>query len=496
MEELFNRIGLYISRYCFIFFVFLYSIANIFMTVRQYNAGENIANYYFGITPLHIALVLVFGGILLYLAKKQLYKIDDRKFIIIFLFACFFVGLYWVLSNPQELTDYSDDYNCLRAARLVGSGDYGPLGYKTYINTYPHNLTLVSYFMIFTRLFGDSANLIIRLVNIVFMLLGYYSLYKITDGLFENKEVNNIVIVLMFLSMQFVFYSFFIYGNVLSYSTALFSVWFFIAYMKNRKISDLIISMLAIVFSSAIKNNSLIILVAEMIYLLIHIINNKKPVLLVVIILTIALQYLSTTGVVNFWAKRADYDYSNRLPKICWIAYGLNYDERHPGGYMNEFEVYHYENGFNPEYTKERAKTFINGVLENFKEKPYLIPRFYAQKFLVSFANPEYETFAQYRSLELNDFNQSIVSGEINDCLNEVWDAVSTIISVGLLAYVVFRFKHITLNELICGVIVFGGFLFHSFWEVKAIYTYQYYMYLLPYAAYGIYLLANQKRGN
>ena len=154
MEELFNRIGLYISRYCFIFFVFLYSIANIFMTVRQYNAGENIANYYFGITPLHIALVLVFGGILLYLAKKQLYKIDDRKFIIIFLFVCFLVGLYWVLSNPQELVDYSDDYNCLRAARLVGSGDYGPLGYKTYINTYPHNLTLVSYFMIFTRLFG------------------------------------------------------------------------------------------------------------------------------------------------------------------------------------------------------------------------------------------------------------------------------------------------------------------------------------------------------
>ncbi len=42
--------------------------------------------------------------------------------------------------------------------------------------------------------------------------------------------------------------------------------------------------------------------------------------------------------------------------------------------------------------------------------------------------------------------------------------------------------------------IVFGGFLFHSFWEVKAIYTYQYYMYLLPYAAYGIYLLVNHKR--
>lgn len=489
-----EKLGTYIAKYCFVLFVILYSIANIFMTVRQYNTGENIANYYFGLTPMHILLVLVIGAVLLYLVRNQLNKTDDKKFIILFLFVCLIVGLYWVLSNPQELVDYSDDYNCLRAARLVGSGDYGPLGYKTYINTYPHNLTLVSYFMIYTRLFGENANLIIRLVNIIFMLVGYYSLYKITDELFENKTVNNIVIVLMFLSMQFVFYSFYIYGNVLSYSIALFSVWFFITYLKKNKISNLIISMLAIVFSSAIKNNSLIILVAEMIYLIIHIINNKKPALLIVIVITVALQYLSTTGVVNFWAKRADYDYSNRLPKICWIAYGLNYDERHPGGYMNEFEVYHYENGFNSEYTEERAKTFINGVLENFKEKPYLIPRFYAQKFLVSFANPEYETFAQYRSLELNEFNESTVSGEINDWLNEVWDATSTIVSIGLLAYVVFRFKKITLNEMICGVIVFGGFLFHSFWEVKAIYTYQYYMYLLPYAAYGIYLLVNHKR--
>ena len=35
-------------------------------------------------------------------------------------------------------------------------------------------------------------------------------------------------------------------------------------------------------------------------------------------------------------------------------------------------------------------------------------------------------------------------------------------------------------------VIVIGGFLFHTLWEVKAVYLYQYYMYLLPYAAGGL----------
>ena len=489
-----KKLGVVIAKYCFLLFTILYAVGNIFFTVRQFNIDDNRANYLFGINLIQIVLVaIIFVGIY-HLIKKNYYNLDDKKFIIVFLIVASVVGLYWVLSNPQELVNYSDDYNCLRAARIVGSGDYGPLGYKTYINTYPHNLTLVSYFMIFTRLFGESANIMIRLANLVFMIIGYYSLYKIGDELYANRSINNTLIILMFLSMQLVFYSFYIYGNVLSYAMALFSVWMFIKYFKEERMRYLIISMLAIIFSATIKNNSLIILVAEIIYLIIHTIDKKKFIIVLLIVATLGIQYLSTSGVVNFWAKRADYDYSNRLPKICWIAYGLNYDERHPGGYMNEFELYHYENGFNPEFTEARVKTFIEGVLENFKEKPYLIPKFYAQKFLVSFANPEYETFGQYRDLELNAFNASVVYGDINDALNQIWDATSTLVAIGLLVYLFKNFKNITLLELIGGVIVFGGFLFHSFWEVKAIYTYQYFMYLLPYAAYGLVLLCDNKK--
>ena len=222
-------------------------------------------------------------------------------------------------------------------------------------------------------------------------------------------------------------------------------------------------------------------------------VNKKKWILCLFIILTMLGEILCTSGITAFWANRSGNNYDNALPRICWIAYGLNYDERHPGGYMNEFEVYHHDNGFVAEYTATRAKEFINGVLTAFKERPWLIPRFYAQKFLVSFANPEYETFAQYRELPQSSFNESVISGNINDALNQLWDAASTVIAIGLLAYIIKRFKKITLLELIGGVIVFGGFLFHMFWEVKAIYTYQYFMYLLPYAAYGLVLLCDNK---
>ena len=42
-------------------------------------------------------------------------------------------------------------------------------------------------------------------------------------------------------------------------------------------------------------------------------------------------------------------------------------------------------------------------------------------------------------------------------------------------------------------IIVIGGFLFHTLWEVKAIYLYQYFMYLLPYAACGLVSLFDKK---
>ena len=484
-----ESLGKNIAKYCFYIFIVVYAVANIFFTVRQYNVGSNEAHYLFGITIEHIIIVGILLLILFLYLHKANFKINNKIFLIIFLIACVVLGLYWIFSNHPVLIEIDDAYNCYRAANLVGQGDYGPLGYKSYINTYPHNLSLVSYFMIFTRLFGDNATTAIRLVNLVFVLIGYYSLYKIGYELFNNEDINTITIFLMFLSMQFVFYAFFVYGNVVSYASALFSVYFFIKYFKENKLSYLIISGISIIISVAIKNNSMIVLVAEIIYIIIHIIDKKKWKLSILVILVIIGQFICTTGVTKFWELRSGNDYSNKLPRLCWIAYGINYDPRHPGGYMNEFEVYHHENGFVAEYTEQRAKEFIDGVLKNFKEKPYLIPRFYAQKFLVSFANPGYETFAQYRELPQTEFNESVISGDINDVLNEIWDATSTIVSIGLLVYMIKHFKKITLLELIGGVIVFGGFLFHLFWETKAIYLYQYYMYLLPYAACGLYLL-------
>ena len=73
--------------------------------------------------------------------------------------------------------------------------------------------------------------------------------------------------------------------------------------------------------------------------------------------------------------------------------------------------------------------------------------------------------------------------------LNYFWNSVSNLISIGSIGFIILSFKKIKLEEMLPAVIVLDGFFFHALWEVKAIYLYQYFMYLLPYAAYGIYLI-------
>lgn len=491
-----NKFSRNIVLFFFGLITLLYVVGNIFFTVRMENElVNNIVSFNNGITLVNVISLFVLLIIIYYLINKDFFHIKEEYLLALFLLVSFIVGLAWIFLNDIELRELDDAYNCFKAAKNIAIGNLAPLSYKSYISVYPNNIGLVTYLFIHVKLFGvEKALYSIRFVNLIFVLIGYYALYRITKSIFNNRTVVCTLILLMFGSMQFVFYSFFVYGNCLSYTMALLSVMFLLDYFKSNKKINLILSSLFIICSISIKANSLIILIAEAILLILYVINTKKLIVIFVLLLTLLGVYGGTTGLQKFWGNRINIDYNEtKLPTICWFAYGLNYDQKRPGGYFNEFEVYHVENGYMPEFTEKRAQTFIDGVLDNFKEKPNVAVRFYSQKFLSSWANPQYEAFDQFRELNNNDFVKNVVGGRTNDVLNVFWDGVSSVIALGLLVFVIKKRKCLNLYSMIGMIIVIGGFLFHALWEVKAIYLYQYFMYLLPYAACGLVSLFDKK---
>ena len=492
MKEKFFKLSDKVVKFFFSLFIILYSVGNIFFSAK---INELTGNYVVFLNDFNLIKIVYFVGIflfLIYLIKKDFFGIKDFKLLCIFLGFSFVVGMIWIFINDPIIREAGDSYNCFNAAKNIVNGDYSSLSYKSYISTYPNNIGLVTYFMLHIKIFGEYMALYsIRIVNLIFVLLGYFSLYGITKLIFKNNRMTNcILIFLMFGSMQYVFYSFMVYGNCLSYSLGLLSVYCLLLFFDENKLIYIIISIISIIISISIKENSLIILIAESIFIILYILKNKKIILVFSIIFMLVGSYIGTSGLQKFWGDKVGINYSEvKLPTICWLAYGLNYDQRNPGGYTSEFEVFHVENGYMPQYTKLQAETFINGVFNTFKENPLLIFRFYVQKFLISWADPQYDCLDGYRELNNSEFVNDVIGGNISDILFNTWNGIANIIAIGLFVLIIKKYKDIDIFGLLPAVVVIGGFLFHAFWEVKSIYLYQYFMYLLPYGAYGLTLL-------
>lgn len=476
----------------FCFFILCYGILNLVFVVYQVNNDQLVINHYhMNINPISVVqtILLLF---VLFMVYKHL-KISSKKLLFVFLSLGFILSLYWVFSNHQELLELDDAYNTYHAAVKMANGDYSPLNFKSYLNMYPHNLGMLSYFMIHIKLFQSHALSSLRFTNILFSLLGYYSLYQISFLLFKHEKVQKLLVCLLFCSFQLFFYNFYIYANVVSYASALFSVYMLLLYFDKHKILYITLSILSIVFASITKNNSLIILLAEIIFIVLHIIQTKRVQLILAILVLIAGQYFASTGIIRFYEKRIQYPFShNSLPRIVWIATGLNYDKDHPGGYNGIIETFHYENNFDRNYTELEAKRYMNHALSRLKNPQHFFS-FFTNKLAVSYANNEYDAFGQFRALPQSEINKNIISGPINWMLKYYFDIAANCISIGLL-YLFFQIKKITNTQLLPACIVVGGFLFHLIWEVKAIYLYQYFLYLLPYAAYGLHLLFSKNK--
>jgi hypothetical protein len=59
-------------------------------------------------------------------------------------------------------------------------------------------------------------------------------------------------------------------------------------------------------------------------------------------------------------------------------------------------------------------------------------------------------------------------------------------IGVAVYLWGILRGRDVSHEEMLLLILIFGGIVFHEFWEGSSRYTMRYYIYWLPYAAYGI----------
>ncbi len=85
----------------------------------------------------------------------------------------------------------------------------------------------------------------------------------------------------------------------------------------------------------------------------------------------------------------------------------------------------------------------------------------------------------------LKDF---IVFGKGSIILEWVMNVFMSVCYLCVVIYLLTRIRNrsTSLPELLFLIMIFGGIVFHQFWEGSSRYAMRYYVYWLPYAAYGM----------
>jgi hypothetical protein len=302
----------------------------------------------------------------------------------------------------------------------------------------------------------------------------------------------------------------FLYGDIVSMAPQTLALYLMVLYLRREKILYALGSALSIAVAILLKSNCEIALIALLMVLIGSAFaggalgtgrakrssgSGQK----LILSLALAAVFLAATfglqkAVDNYYCNLTGID---RIPSgsPAWshIAMGLQESDLEDGWYNGyNYQVFG-ENGYDTEKTAEVAKANIMATLTDFAHRPLHACRFFLRKFTTQWADSVCISTHNLDLVSRHVENQPwlceyLVFGKGSQVLIWVMNVFMSVCYLGVAIYlfqILFR-RHATTEEMLILILIFGGIVFHEFWEGASRYTMRYYIYWLPYAAYGI----------
>ena len=218
-----------------------------------------------------------------------------------------------------------------------------------YLYTYPHQAGQALLVEIVYRIFGYENFFAFRMVNTLGVLVFVVSGFAITGELFRKDRAQVNFLLLAAGCVPLFVYTNVIYGEVLAIAAVSFGLWMFLRWLREEKLRDLILMILALVFAVYMKNNALIAAVAIILTALIKAVAEHRKKLAVWMIPFLAALLLSQPAMTKFYEHRSGWPLDRGMPKTLWVAMGLQ-GEGMTAGWWNEYpdKVYKEQAGYNP----------------------------------------------------------------------------------------------------------------------------------------------------
>ncbi|MBE5823696.1 MAG: hypothetical protein E7308_06460 [Butyrivibrio sp.] len=474
--------------------------------------------------PLLLILVAAVFAILFLLHKKQVFEKDRLLLVISLLFILGYCMMLIISITPQAVNDSKliDD-----VINQFAQGDYSSLtGAGGYLYTWPFQLGYVGFGQVMYSLFGPSNYFAWDIVQLISVIATVFMLNRITWELFEDKMICGIMACLSCGALFFYNYVTYIYGDILSMAPQTLALYMMILYLKRGRIRYGVLSAVSIAAAVVIKTNCEIALIALLVVLIMSILddskigNNSKSTenskdgkdgneqiepsfggrilsALIVGALLLIITFVSKAAVNQYYCNLTGLEaIPDGSPSWSHIAMGLqNEGGLEPGWYNRyNYDVFA-ENGFDTEATARAAKENIKETLLDFAHRPLHAGKFFLRKFTTQWAdsvcisthNLDLVSRHVDKDSALRDY---LVFGSDKGCPVLIWimNVFMPVCYIGVAVYLwaILSGKSVSHQEMLILILIFGGIVFHEFWEGSSRYAMRYYIYWLPYAAYGL----------
>lgn len=255
----------------------------------------------------------------------------------------------------------------------------------------------------------------------------------------------------------------------------------------------MVLSLILLILSVALRKNSLIVIIAVVLTALWEWLKQHKHTLLLYAVLLMIGSLAILPMIQRIYEYRAGNILSSGVPAISYVAMGMQESSRGSGWY-NGFNFSTYENSYlDMEIAARTSREAIRESLSAFGADPRYALRFYQEKFLSQWTDGTY--FCRQATLQSygrSPFVEQLYTGSLALPFNHYCDIYQLLVYVSALVCLLQQWrrrKQASASGLpfYTGMIaVLGGFLFHMVWEANSRYILPYFLLMLPYAALGL----------
>lgn len=374
---------------------------------------------------------------------------------------------------------------------------------------YPYQLPLMFVFRIINWIFGEGDYLAVEIMNVFLTAISFCLLGKISNEIFGNENIVKMTLLLCFAFLPQIFYVTFAYGNTLSLPFVLMAILLQCRSLREGDFRLGIASSFSVVIAILLKSTMVYVFIAMMITWGIALIRKFHWRELICVFVAFVL-FACSGLVISAIGDQSGYETDKGLPKIVWIAMGLqkpSKDMPDNAGWYNGYPASWPADGYNPKQAESDSADSIRQSISDFTSDPGYAIAFFGRKFLSEWTEPTYESLlasnwssGRADRPAMSERSMSVVLhsayyGRIHQIILTITDTLQFLL-LGGAAIALLRYRrqlHVYYLNII--MIPFGVAILYLLWEAQAQYIMPAYIMMIPLAGAGIIVVGQHISG-